>query len=121
MTVPLRQGYSKPPPLRAIGALLISPNSVARRLLDVCRDAFMDIRAAYVASREADAEHDRHLILLIDAIERRDGLAARRHALLAQEWDGKEDSLLTPCGVISKRLAGAIDRALVRRKGGARP
>ena len=110
----------KPPPLRAIGSLLVPPHSVARRLLDVARDAFLDIRAAYVESRAADAEHDRHLILLIDAIERQDGLAARRHALLAQEFDAREDALLAPCGVISRRLAGAIDRALTRRRGGAR-
>ena len=66
---PVRESYQKRPPgLRAIGSLLVPPNSVARRLLDVCRDAFLDIRAAFDGWGEADAIRDRHLILLIDAI-----------------------------------------------------
>lgn len=131
----LDTSYHPPTPIRALGALLIPPHSVARKALDVCQGAFMDAGEALRRSREADAQHDTAL-MLADSLAARGVLLAlasdapqlaarfkaiRRAIRTAQAADEREDSLIGAALTICRRLTAAIEKLFARRARGSRP
>lgn len=130
------QQRSNPYPIakHVLGGLLVPPNSVARRLLSVCQDAFMDISGCLSESRQHDRLHDAYLanVERLAAVgvlvARKNGCACekRYQAILrdtkaAHAADDKEDGCVERAWTTAKRLAGCIGRAFVARRKGARP
>jgi hypothetical protein len=130
----LDTSYHPPTPIRALGALLIPPHSVARKALDVCQGAFMDAGEALRRSREADAIHDAHLNRAVLLALRDAQLSAShdcpcgprfqtiaRQIKAAQAADEREDSLIAAALVICRRLAAAIEKLFARRARRSQP
>lgn len=119
---------SKPTPICAIGALLIAPNGVARRMLVVCRNAYEDISGCISESRTHDACHDAALLnaerLTLRGIElahQCGAPAGRLQSILsdirtAQAADEREDDCVIRAWVHAKRLAGCIEKVFRARR-----
>lgn len=123
-----------PTPIRALGSLLIAPNGVARRMLNVCQSAFMDISGSLMRSDPLDKKRDAFaqsvqrqalvgeknaLIKLCGCEQRFRAIAADNGAGIA--LDARVDTLVWGDALtIAKRLAGCIGRIFVARRSPAR-
>jgi hypothetical protein len=116
-------------PITRIGALVIAPNGVPRRMLAVCRNAFEDISGCISESRKHDAEHDaalvnaeRNALRGIELAHQVGAPAGRLQSILddirtAQAADELEDDCVIRAWVHAKRLAGCIRKLFVARRG----
>lgn len=134
-----RQQAQAPTPIRTLGALLIAPVGVPRRLINATIDALCEMTSNLLASRHHDADHDAYLISVERLAARGVQVSAtqgcpcrvRYQSILAdvraaQAADQREDSFIDGVLAMARRWSLALERALKSRRrtsraGGGRP